>query len=90
MSTDYFSLFSEKEVFGSNGGSNSTAESANTQLDYFKTPQNRIKKMDDSADGWWERSPCGYSSTFCSVTSSGDTGVTMAFISKSLAPFGCI
>ena len=90
VSTDYFSLFSEKEVFGSKGGANSTAESANTQLDYFKTPQNRIKKMDDSADGWWERSPCGYSSTFCSVTSSGDIGVAMAYISKSLAPFGCI
>ena len=90
VSTDYFSLFSEKEVFGTTSCADSTAESANTQLDYFKTPQNRIKKMDGSAVWWWERSPCGYSSTFCSVTSSGDTGVAMAYISESLAPFGCI
>ena len=90
VSTDYFSLFSEKEVFGSKGGADSTAESANTQLDYFKTKANRVKKVNGRADWWWERSPCGYSEHFCCVTSSGDTGVAIAYISESLAPFGCI
>ena len=90
VSTDYFSLFSEKEVFGTTHYANSTAESANTQLDYFKTSGNRIKKANGRAGWWWERSPYGYSKHFCCVTSRGETGVAIAYISESLAPFGCI
>lgn len=90
VSTDYFSLFSEKEVFGTWYYADSTAESANTQLDYFKTSANRVKKVNGSADWWWARSPSGVSSNFCSVTSSGDTGETIAYLSNGVAPFGCI
>ena len=93
-STDWFSLFSEKEVFGSTYYANSSAESQNTQLDWYKTSSNRIKKngMDGSAYYWWERSPCsGYSNYFCRAGSDGFAGQPGdADYSYGLAPFGCI
>ena len=92
-STDWFSLFSEKEVFGSTTYANSSAESQNTQLNWFKTSSNRIKKngMNGSAGLWWERSPySGGSSYFCSVTYSGNADWYYAYGSCGLAPFGCI
>ena len=91
VSTDYFSLFSEKEVFGTTSYANSTAESANTQLDYFKTSGNRIKKAGASADWWWERSPrSGGSISFCRVDSGGSAVWYSAYSARGLAPFGCI
>ena len=90
-STDWFSLFSEKEVFGSTTYADSSAESKNSQLTWFKTSSNRIKKLNGSARGWWERSPrSGSSSGFCGVTSSGNAGWYYASNSYGLAPFGCI
>ncbi len=91
VSIDYFSLFSEKEVFGTTSGADSTAESANTQLDYFKTPQNRVKKVDGSTYFWWERSPHSrYSYKFCIVNDGGDARTSDADVRHGLAPFGCI
>ena len=92
-STDWFSLFSEKEVFGSTTYANSSAESQNTQLNWFKTSSNRIKKngMNGSANYWWERSPySGHSYYFCSVTNSGTADHWHAYNTFGLAPFGCI
>lgn len=92
-STDYFALFSEKEIFGSCSYSNSTAEANNTQLDYYKTSSNRIKKRgtNGSASHWWERAPdSSGSSHFCRVTSSGNAGWDYAINAYGLAPFGCI
>lgn len=92
-STDWFSLFSEKEVFGSTTYANSSAESQNTQLNWFKTSSNRIKKngMNGSANGWWERSPrSGNSRTFCGVAGGGTAGGWGANGTIGLAPFGCI
>ena len=90
-STDWFSLFSEKEVFGSTTYANSSAESQNTQLNWFKTSSNRIKKVNGSAYGWWERSPgSGYSYIFCHVTDSGTADFWLASTASGLAPFGCI
>ena len=92
-STDWFSLFSEKEVFGSTTYANSSAESQNTQLNWFKTSSNRIKKngMNGSASRWWERSPhSGNSNAFCSVTASGTADYWAANGTFGLAPFGCI
>ena len=92
-STDWFSLFSEKEVFGSTTYANSSAESQNTQLNWFKTSSNRIKKngMNGSACNWWERSPnSGYSRYFCGVTPSGTADYWGANNAFGLAPFGCI
>lgn len=90
-STDYFALPSEKEVFGSISYSNSSAESQNSQLDYYKTPANRIKRVNGSAGWWWGRSPTsGYSRTFCAVNSGGSADSVAASYSYGLAPFGCI
>ena len=91
VSIDYFSLFSEKEIFGTTSCADSTAESANTQLDYFKTPQNRVKKVDGSTYFWWERSPHSrYSYNFCIVNDGGDARSSDADGHNGLAPFGCI
>lgn len=90
-STDWFSLFSEKEVFGSTSYANSSAESQNSQLTWFKTSSNRIKRVNGSANYWWERSPySGDSIAFCSVTYSGSADWAYASGSNGLAPFGCI
>lgn len=90
-STDYFSLFSEKEVFGSTTYANSSAESQNTQLDYYKTSSNRIKRINGSADSWWERSATsGSSNRFCRVYDSGRANRNITNNKEGLAPFGCI
>lgn len=90
-STDYFSLFSEKEVFGSTTYANGSAESQNTQLDYYKTSSNRIKGRNGSAASWWNRSPGnGYAFPFCIVNSGGIAYWIGAGSSNCLAPFGCI
>ena len=90
-STDWFSLFSEKEVFGSTSYADSSVESQNTQLDWYKTSSNRIKRMNGSAVLWWERSPrSGNSRQFCHVTSSGTASWNFARYRSHLAPFGCI
>ena len=90
-STDWFSLFSEKEVFGSTKHADGSAESRNSQLTWFKTSSNRIKRMDGSTRWWWERSPySGYSNRFCCVTNRGGASWSSADINRCLAPFGCI
>ena len=89
VSTDYFSFFSEKEVFGTTSYANATAESANTQLDYYKTKTNRVKKANGWARWWWERS-ASTGGNFCGVASSGGAGWSYVNDSSSLAPFGCI
>lgn len=90
-STDYFALFSEKEVFGSTRYANSSAESQNSQLTWFKTSSNRIKRVNGSVGIWWERSPhSGFTDRFCRVTHRGIADWTTANGSFGIAPFGCI
>lgn len=90
-STDWFSLFSEKEILGSTTYANVFAESGNTQLDYYKISSNRVKKVNGRAYWWWERSPySGDSYFFCSVTGSGTADYWGADEIYGLAPFGCI
>ena len=90
-SSDYFALFSEKEIFGSTTNANSSAESQNTQLDYYKKSSNRIKRLNSSTIRWWERSPTGSdSSKFCCVSRTGASGANTADSSSGIAPFGCI
>ena len=90
-STDYFALFSEKEIFGSTTYANGTAESRNSQLDYYKISSNRIKKVNGRKYWWWERSPySGDNNGFCRVNSSGPANKANATVLSGLAPFGCI
>lgn len=90
-STDYFALPSEKEVFGSVTYANSTAESSNSQFEWYKTSSNRVKKVNGSAYYWWGRSPySGISSNFCFVTSDGSADANLASYTFGISPFGCI
>lgn len=90
-STDWFSLFSEMEVFGRTTHANVIAESGITQLNYYKTSSNRIKRKNGRAYDWWERSPySGDPDFFCSVASSGRADYWGADDTYGLAPFGCI
>ena len=90
-SSDYFALFSEKEAFGSTTYADSSAESKNTQLDYYMSSSNRIKMVNGRAGYWWERSPySGSSYPFCAVNTSGGAGSGGAGSAYGLAPFGCI
>lgn len=90
-SSDYFALFSEKEVFGSTTYANSSSESKNTQLTWFKTSSNRVKRVNGSAYYWWGRSPYNTNSnSFCCVDYSGNADWYDANFSCGLAPFGCI
>lgn len=90
-SSDYFALFSEKEVFGSMTYANSSAEAKNSQLTWFKTSSNRIKRVNGSAGWWWERSPHrGSSAHFCVVYTGGSANFNIASYGGGLSPFGCI
>lgn len=90
-SSDYFALFSEREIFGSTTYANSSAESQNTQLNWYKTSSNRIKRVNGRAYYWWERSPySGSSNLFCLVYNNGSADWNNAYSSRGLAPFGCI
>ena len=90
-SSDYFALFSEKEVFGSTTYANSSAEANNSQLTWFKTSSNRIKSVNGIAKHWWERSPTSDNLVdFCRVDSDGAAFTGAATASRGIAPFGCI
>ena len=90
-STDWFALPSEMEVFGRVTYANSSAESGNTQLNYYKTSSNRVKKVNVGADWWWERSPRNSASTrFCEVSTGGRASSNIASYGGGLSPFGCI
>ena len=90
-STDWFSLPSEMEVFGRVTYADSYAESGNTQLNYYKTSSNRMKKVRGSLDWWWERSPSrNFSARFCVVVADGSANDDRASDAHGLSPFGCI
>lgn len=81
-------LRSEIEIFGTRTYSQA---GEGTQIEYYKTTANRVKKRghNGSTSYWWERSPYG-SSYFCIVTSSGSASNYNADITYGVAPFGCI
>lgn len=65
-------LFSEAEIFGEHDWTEKETDRG-VQLEYFKTPANRIK-CDENGDPtwWWERSPyASHTTPFCNVYSSG-------------------
>lgn len=90
-STDYFALPSEKEIFGTTTYANSTAESSNSQFEWYKTSANRVKKVNGSVYYWWERSPrSGNSGNFCLVGSDGSADYASSGFTTGISPFGCI
>ena len=84
--SDKLFLLSEVEIFGSTSYS---AAGEGTQYDYYKAGNSKVKKLNGSADSWWERSPtAGGSTNFCAVNNIGyasdifagkDKGVAFGF-----------
>jgi hypothetical protein len=69
QTNDDLFLLSEIEIFGTTTYS---VAGEGTQYEWYKAGNSRIKKVNGSANGWWERSPSsGYTSIFCLVDSSG-------------------
>ena len=98
ISTDYFALPAEKEVFGRNRKANSTAESSLTQFEYYATVANILKRKGGTVVAWSLRSPSRSLDTYyCNAhyKKSGDTyvpepGEYYAFFDYALSPFGVI
>lgn len=85
-------LRAEKEVFGTRSYSFSDEANALTQVDYYKTADNRKKKrgISGSVSYWWLRSSySGSSIIFCNVFSDGSANNNFASDTCGLAPFGC-
>lgn len=85
-------LRAEQEVFGTRTYSFADEATALTQVDYYKTADNRKKKLgiSGSVSYWWLRSSySGNSNFFCLVSSGGAAGRSGASGTLGLAPFGC-
>lgn len=94
-SLDYFSLFSEVEVFGSSTYSNAASESNNSQLDWFKTTVNRLKYSSYPGSvfsgSWFLRSTVPDNLyDFCAVDENGNPITDENYSYLLIAPFGCI
>lgn len=72
QTNDDLFLLSEIEIFGTTTYS---VAGEGTQYEWYKAGNSRIKKVNGSADSWWERSPrSGSTINFCYVVSSGNAG----------------
>lgn len=83
-------LRSESEITGAHSYS---VDGEGTQINYYKTASNRIKKLghSGSAGYWWERSPRnGNTSQFVMVFTDGNQTIQNAASSAGVAPFGCL
>ena len=70
QTNDDLFLLSEIEIFGTTTYS---VAGEGTQYEWYKAGNSRIKKVNGSANYWWERSPnSGYTNYFCFVNSSGN------------------
>ena len=94
---DYFCLPSVKEVTGGYGSASETAESSNTQLTYYVTSANRIKKVNGTANTYWTSSKRYYSGStssyrryMCYVNTGGNTGTNGTTSTYGIAPQGVI
>lgn len=91
ISNDYFALFAEMEVFGTRTYSNSTEAAALSQIKWYETAANRVKKVNGQAYYWWERSPrFDRNASFCDVNSGAYATQDVATYHCGFAPFGCI
>lgn len=66
---DKLFLLSEVEIFGTTTYS---VPGEGTQYAYYKAGNSKVKKVNGSADAWWERSPrSGTATAFCPVGNNG-------------------
>lgn len=87
---DYLPLLAEFEVFGTRTNANSAEQNYQTQYQYYKDGNSKVKHRHSrisSAVPWWERSiMTTYASSFCMVTSGGTSGSQTAEYSYTVAP----
>ena len=76
QTNDDLFLLSEIEIFGTTTYS---VAGEGTQYEWYKAGNSRIKKVNGSANSWWERSPySGDTDNFCRVYSSGTASIDTA------------
>lgn len=85
---DKLFLLSEVEIFGTTTYS---VPGEGTQYAYYKAGNSKVKKVNGSANYWWERSPrSGYTDYFCSVDSNGGANYYYASYSRGVSFGFCV
>lgn len=88
QTNDDLFLLSEIEIFGTTTYS---VAGEGTQYEWYKAGNSRIKKVNGSANYWWERSPySGGTNSFCGVNSSGSASNNDANISFGVSFGFCV
>ena len=88
QTNDDLFLLSEIEIFGTTTYS---VAGEGTQYEWYKAGNSRIKKVNGSANYWWERSPCsGNTFCFCAVYSSGGADYISASDSRGVSFGFCV
>ena len=85
---DKLFLLSEVEIFGTTTYS---VPGEGTQYAYYKAGNSKVKKVNGSANYWWERSPfSGDTNTFCYVNGNGSAGNHVASGSRGVSFGFCV
>lgn len=88
QTNDDLFLLSEIEIFGTTTYS---VAGEGTQYEWYKAGNSRIKKVNGSADYWWERSPySGNTYNFCYVNSNGNASDSTASYSYGVSFGFCV
>lgn len=88
QTNDDLFLLSEIEIFGTTTYS---VAGEGTQYEWYKAGNSRIKKVNGSANAWWERSPySGDTNRFCCVNSSGSANNYYAYNSYGVSFGFCV
>lgn len=88
QTNDDLFLLSEIEIFGTTTYS---VAGEGTQYEWYKAGNSRIKKVNGSANVWWERSPySGNTYSFCYVNSSGSASRSDAYDSYGVSFGFCV
>ena len=86
--SDNLFLLSEIEIFGS---TTSSAAGEGSQYAWYKAGNTKIKKVNGSAQYWWERSPrIGNTSGFCRVRNNGNADYYFASTSYGVSFGFCV
>ena len=86
--SDKLFLLSEVEIFGSTTYS---FAGEGSQYEWYKAGNTKVKKVNGSANDWWERSPrSGNTNAFCSVGSGGNADYNSASYSYGVSFGFCV
>lgn len=93
--TDTIALFAAEEILTSSAWIDSNAWASYSQIEYYKTESNRIKKLgvEEESTAWWTRSGA-YASNgncfFCYIKKDGTLTTYPGYQTLGFAPFGVI